>query len=270
MKSCFSVLFFLICLYGNGVYAETYKFSMLPRYFPEKLNTMVAPFVAYLKLETGLSIEYVPTQSFADFEAQIKNGMIDIGLENPVVYTKISKQHEAVAAAVEDQNGQGFRGIIITRPDSDIAHISDLKNKKIMIVSKDSTGGYLSQKLVFKENAIDLDRDCQLIVAADNRQENVIISVSIGDVDAGFIRESALHIADEFITPGSVKTMVETAWLPYWALSVKKTLPKDKKASIEAAVLKLSKGDSILKALEIVGFILSNDAEYDVMRKVID
>lgn len=64
-----------------------------------------------------------------------------------------------------------------------------------MIVSQSSAGGFLSQKLGFKKMGLDVDRDCQLVEAAANQKENVIIAVSIGDAE--FIRESALHKADK-------------------------------------------------------------------------
>jgi len=135
-----------------------------------------------------------------------------------------------------------------------------------MIVSKASAGGFLSQKLSLKENGLDVERDCILSVAADNRQENVIISVSIGDVDAGFIRESALHKADEFIMPGSVKAVVETAWLPNWALSVNKDLQQKQKNAIQGALLRLGSDSRVLKAMNLRSFIAATDSDYDILR----
>ena len=228
MKKIFSIVLLVFALSSLGsVQAEEYKLSMLPRYFPEKLNSMITPLAAYLSLETGNSVVPVLTANFASYQTELLQGKIVIGYENPLVYVKVSDAHEVLATAVKGKGGNKFWGIVITRPDSDITKISDLKGKKIMIVSKDSAGGFLSQKLSLKQNGIDVEQDCQLTEAAENRQENVIISVSIGDVDAGFIRSSALHKADEFIMPGSIKSLSETAWLPNWALSVNKDMAQD-------------------------------------------
>jgi phosphonate transport system substrate-binding protein len=138
-----------------------------------------------------------------------------------------------------------------------------------MIVGKTSAGGYLSQKLSLKEQGLDVDHDCELSIAADNHQENVIISVSIGDADAGFIRESALHKADEFIMPGSIVSIGETAWLPNWALSVDRNLPDAVKNKIQKSVLKLPRDSKILKAMGLVSFIAATDADYDIMRSIV-
>jgi phosphonate transport system substrate-binding protein len=260
----------IMVFFSNGpVNAEDYKFSMLPRYFPEKLTAMTSPLVAYLSQETGKKIELTLTESFANYEAQVLKGAFAIGYENPLVYVNVAGTHEVIATAIKGQGRDKFRGIIISRPDSGITNISDLKGKKVMIVSNTSAGGFLSQKLSFKEIGLDANRDCQLVEAAANRQENVIIAVSIGDVDAGFIRESALHIADDFISPGSVKTIVETAWLPNWALSVNRKLPPEQKKIIKTAILKLKKEDSVMQAMELDGFKPASDSDYDVIRELI-
>jgi len=262
-------LLFQCCLCSASVFAQEYKVSILPRYFPEKLTAMITPLADYLTKEIGVKVIPVLTANFTEYEDEAKNHNITIGYENPLVYVNISSAHEVIATAVKGAGGDKFRGIIITRPDSGITKPSDLKGKKVMIVGKTSAGGYLSQKLSLKEIGIDVDQECELSVAADNRQENVIISVSIGDVDAGFIRESALHKADQFIMPGSIVPIGETAWLPNWALSVDKTLPDALKSKIQKSILKLPRDSDILKAMGLVSFIEAKDADYDIMRTLV-
>ncbi len=269
MKKICCILLTLFCLDFGLACAEEYKLSMLPRYFPEKLTAMITPLAAYLSRETGNGIQPVLTDNFAKYEAEILNGSIVIGYENPLVYVNVSGRHEVLATAVKGEGGDTFRGIVISRPDSTINSIADLKGKNIMIVSKTSAGGYLSQKLTFKENGIDVDKDCKLSVAADNRQENVIISVSIGDVDAGFIRESALHKADQFIMPNSIRLVVDTAWLPNWAFSVNRDMPEEQKNDIRSALLKLNRESNVLRAMGLTSFKAAVDSDYNVVRDLI-
>ncbi len=264
------VLFILItmCFSSETTLAESQKLSMLPRYFPEKLTAMITPLAAYLSSETGIFFEPILADNFASYEAALLTEKITIGYENPLVYVKVSGNHDVIATAVKGKGGNKFRGIIITRPDSGISTVSELKGTKVMIVSKSSAGGFLSQKLTLKEQGIDVENDCILSVAADNRQENVIISVSIGDVDAGFIRESALHKADQYIMPSSIQSVGETAWLPNWALSVRKNLPQQQKDAIKKAILKLDKDSPVLKAMELKSFIAATDSDYNIVRSL--
>ncbi len=243
---------------------------MLPRFFPEKLTAMTSPLVDYLSQETGDKFELALTDNFAAYEAQVLKGTFAVGYQNPLVYVNVASTHEVIATAVKGEGKDKFRGIIIARPDSGITNIADLKGKRVMIVGKTSAGGFLSQKLSFQKMGLDVNRDCALTEATANRQENVIIAVSIGDVDAGFIRESALHKADEFINPGSVTTITETAWLPNWALSVSRNIPENKKNAIKTALLKLKKEDPVMQAMELDGFESATDSDYDVIRQLIN
>ena len=246
---------------------DVYVFSMLPRYFPKKIQSMVNPLAEYLSDEIGVQVNLVITKDFTEYENRLKSGEIEIGYENPLVYTKVSAIHEVLAMAVKGEGGDRFRGIIIARPDSGIQTFSDLKHKKIMIVGMTSAGGFLSQKLTLTENGIAVENDCELEVASDNKQENVIISVSIGDVDAGFIRESALHIADKYIQPGTIKVVASCEWLPNWALSVNRNLPDEKKEAIKAAMCGLDKNSPVLQAMDVTRFQLAVDSQYDVIRR---
>lgn len=270
MKNKVFFVILIVLFSSTFLHAEEYKLSMLPRYFPEKLNQMMTPLTEYLSNETGARIDLVLTKDFATYESELLKGKIAIGYENPLVYAKIANKHKAIAIAVKGIGGDQFRGIIITRPDSGISKIAHLKGKKIMIVSESSAGGFLSQALSLEKSGLDAYRDCKIVEAAENRQENVIISVSIGDVDAGFIRESALHIADEYIIPHSIKMIAETAWLPNWALSVSRDLPEDLQNAIQRAVLKLPRDSVVLKAIGLTAFVAASDGDYDVMKEFVD
>ncbi|ACN14023.1 putative methyl-accepting chemotaxis protein [Desulforapulum autotrophicum HRM2] len=273
MKKINVSLCFLLCWIfispANCIAGDKYKLSMLPRYYPKKIKEMIVPLAEYLSKEIGATITAVLTKDFTEYENQLKNGEIEIGFENPLVYTKVSQKHEVLAMAIQEKGGNQFRGIIITRPDSNIQLFSDLRHKKIIIVGKTSAGGFLSQKLSLAKNGILVEKDCDIEEAANNKQENVIISVSIGDADAGFIRESALHIADQYIQPGSVVVMTPCEWLPNWAISVNRAMPGPVKAAIKSAILALDKNSPVLKAMHIAGFKSAVDSEYDIIRNIL-
>ncbi len=259
------------CLFSTTAYGEkSYKLSMLPRYVPDEIRAMINPLAEYLSKETGLNIKTVLTDNFNDYEKAIKNNDIQIGYQNPLVYVNVDSTHEVVGMAVKGKSGEKFRGVVITRSDSPISDLSQLVHKKVMIIGKTSAGGYLSQKITAAEFGIDVDKDTEVLVAADNKQENVLISVSIGDVDVGFIRESALQIADKYIVPNSIKVLSRTAWLPNWALSLSKAMPDEHKEMIKSSLLKLNTDSDVLKAMNITKFIAADDSQYDVMRSFLN
>jgi len=271
MKKIIIFLVILICFLPSPLRAEeAYKMAMMPRYLPEKIKNMIQPLSEYLAQKTGLNINLVTAKNNADYENRLKNGEIDIGYGNPIVYVRASDAHEVLVMADKGKDGNKYRGIIITRPDSGIESISDLRHKTIMIVEKTSGGGYLSPKVTLSENGIDVEKDCELVMASDNKHENVIMAVSFGDVDAGFVRESALHMVDKYIQPGTIKIVTTCAWLPNWALSVKRSLSEDKKKAIKDALTELKEPSPVLQAIELNGFRSADDSEYDIMRKLLN
>jgi phosphonate transport system substrate-binding protein len=245
---------------------NVYQLSMLPNYSSEKINRRIRPLAEYLSQKTGSNIEAVITNDFTHYEKQLKNGSIDIGYENPFIYTLVSESHEVIAMALMGKDQDKYRGIIIARKDTGLQGLEDLRGKKISIVGYTSAGGYLSQKLSLMKAGINVENECNIVEAVGNKQENVILSVYTGDVAAGFIRESALNKADNYITPNQLMVISACEWLPNWALSVKKTLPKKLKKLIKIALLDLKPDHRVMKALKIERFRPAKDSEYDTIR----
>jgi phosphonate transport system substrate-binding protein len=259
-----------VCIMTGFTCAAQLKLSMLPRYSADEINKRIIPLAQHLAQEIGQPVEPVITADFGQYEKKIKSGEIQIGYENPYIYTLVSTTHEVLAMAIKGADGDKFRGIIITRADSDIRSIEDLKNRRIMVVGRTSAGGYISQKITLTEAGIDLEKDCQISEAVGNKQENVVLAVYYGEVAAGFIRESALDQVSKFIPVDQIRIVNKSAWLPNWAFSVDKSLPVSVKKNIRDALLNLDEKSSVLKALQVKGFRISSDEEYDPIRKAAD
>jgi len=247
--------------------AGEYRLSMLPMLATEEIHNRITPLAKHLSRATGLQISTVLASDFSQYSQQLSSGAIQIGFENPYIYVKNSEAHEAIALASSGTNGDKFRGIIITRSGSPINSVNALRGKRISIVSRTSTGGYLSQKLTLQQNGIDIDRDCTVEEAAENKQENVIFSVFNGDVDAGFIRESAFSQVKDFVPPGALRILESTAWMPNWVLSVSRTMPEADRRKIIDAAVNLQPGSPVLKAMKIDSLEICTDSMFDAIRE---
>jgi ABC-type phosphate/phosphonate transport system substrate-binding protein len=156
-----------------------------------------------------------------------------------------------------------FRGVIITRADSTIRHISGLKDKKVLITSPKSAGGYLSQKIFLLRNGIDAERDLRIVDA--KKQENVILGVYRGEADAGFVRESALLVWKDAVDMKKIRVIARTEPLPNWPFALcRKTDP-----SLVKAVTRLLTelhDRQVLGAARIRGFKKAGEAEFEVLK----
>lgn len=256
------ILLFFVSLQAS---AETYQLSMLPRYSSEEILKRISPLASHLS--GSAQVEPYLTSNFDQYLKGLQSGTIDIGYQNPYIYTLASGSHEVIAMAVKGKSGDKFRGIIIVRAGSQIGSLDELKGKRISYVGATSAGGFLSQKLTLMEAGIDVDKDVELIEAVENKQENVIFSVYSGDADAGFIRESALGRVKKFVPSSAIMVIKRTAWLPNWALSVKRSLPESYKKELKQKLSQLSKDHPVLEALKIESLRVANDSEYNPVRR---
>ncbi|WP_027360623.1 phosphate/phosphite/phosphonate ABC transporter substrate-binding protein [Desulforegula conservatrix] len=248
---------------------DTYRFSMMPQFYPERIARMTEPLVKYLEKGCSRKITPVMTMNNSDYEASIRKGDVEIAYQNPMIYNSISDVHEAVVVGVSPDGGDKYRGLVIVPSNSPVTALSELKGKTVMIVGKNTGGGYFSPKISLLDAGVDIEKDVELVTAADNKQENVIIAVSLGDVDAGFIRESAFHAADAFIKPDSVRILAPCAWLPGWALSVKRSLPQTEKTRIKNLLINLPSDSPVIKALDLKGFREADDSVYAPLKKLL-
>jgi phosphonate transport system substrate-binding protein len=255
-----------LCCFVTARAAGPLRLSMLPLYSSDEISKQLTPLAALLSKATGEQIEPVVVSDFKEYEQRLGRD-IDISYQNPVVYVQSADKHEAVAVIFKAPDGSKFRGIIITRADSPIINMADLKGKRVAIVGRTSTGGFLSQRLTLQQEGIDTNRDMIIEEALNNKQENVILSVYNGDVDAGFIRESALHQVDAYVPPNQIRIIKYTAFLPEWVISVNRDLPPKTKTAIRKALTDLKLSDPLLKTMKIESFERTEDRDYDSVRQ---
>lgn len=229
----------------------------------------MTPMAERLSKVLGEDVKIHLSSDFKAMEDEMKNGRIDIAYVNPIIYPLASEAHEAVAIVSKGAGGSMLRGLVITRADSGIISHEDLRGKSATIVSFKSVGGYLSQKVNLLAKGIDPEKDMRLQQAKDNKQENVVLPVYLGDVDVGFIREDALHIADKYVPPSKIRVILRGEWMPSWAISVKRSLPQEVKDKIQELMLGLQAEDPILKAIKADGFVAGKDSDYDVYREAL-
>lgn len=250
---------------------KTIKFAILPLYPATTIYQRYEGLMRYLSNKTGYEFKLVIPKDFEEFMEVIKSGNIDFSYQNPYIFAMIDKHYDitAIVSTIDISNGETdegeeFRGIIITRTDSKISNIEDLRNKRVMIVSPKSAGGFLSQKIFLAKKGINAEKELKLIDA--KRQEKVILGVYNGDADAGFVREAALNVLKEEIDMSKIRILAKTTSLPNWPIA---SCRKDKPALVKEVknlLIELNDND-ILTSARIKGFKQSNEAELEALKQ---
>ncbi len=254
---------------------KTLKVAILPLYSPLTIYKRYEPLMRYLSENTGYEFKLVIPKNFEEFIKLASEGKVDFSYQNPYVYSIISKKYPIKPLAItigEDCTteegicgGEKFRGIIITRKDSNINKIEDLKGKKIMIVSPTSAGGYLSQKIYLEKKGFNLNKDFKLIDA--KRQEKVIIGVYKGEAEAGFVREAALSVWANEVDISKIKILDYGEYLPNWPFAVVNNRNNALTEKVKKLIIDIN-DEKILKKAKVKGFKEAKDEDLSILQKL--
>jgi phosphonate transport system substrate-binding protein len=87
-------------------------------------------------------------------------------------------------AALKDSMQSFYKAEFLTKTDSGINSIADLKGKTFCFVEPNSTSGYIIPRIILKANGVDPDKDFKNVINAGGH-DKVAIAVYKGDCDAG-------------------------------------------------------------------------------------
>jgi phosphonate transport system substrate-binding protein len=259
------------CLLLSNASAEI-RFGILPRLSAVELTTMFAPLTEYLTKETGEKVSLVIPKDFDAFKTLVTSGQVDMAFANSIVYIQLKKDVniDPLALSAEKKAGTKFRGIIITRKDSGIEKIEDLKGKKLIFVDEDSAGGYIFQMLLLNKAGFDVQKDFIRLPFA-KKHDNVTMAIFNKAADAGGIREDDLDKMKDKVDLSQIKIVAYSDYFPNWPVFATPKLNKGAASKIKAALLKLKPGDpeaeKILGAAKLAGFATVSDKDYDLLRQ---
>lgn len=248
------------------------KFGMLPRLSAIELYGMFNPLADYLSRETGEKVSLVIARDFEAFKEAVRAGQLDFAFANSLIYVQLKKDInlEPLALSSEPMSGTRFRGIIITRKDSAITNLQDLKGKKLIFVDKDSAAGYIFQMLLLSKAGFDVHKDFVTLPFA-KKHDNVTMAVFSKAADAGGIREDDLDKMRGKVDLSQIRIIGYTDYFPNWPVFSMPKLNKATEAKIRAALLKLKPNDpqseKVLSAARLTGFVPVADRDYDDLRK---
>ena len=189
-----------------------------------------SPFAKGLEKELGVKIELVTPSDYAGVvEAQL-SGKADLGLYGPFSYY-VAKQAgakiEPIAVTVSQiGNPATYQSFLITKADSPINTIADLKGKKVCFVDTLSTSGFLYPISGLKDAGIDYQKDITAVFAGTH--DKSVAAVKSGTCDAGFAFDDM--VTKTAVTAGIIKaTDIKIIWkskgIPQGPIAVRTGLP---------------------------------------------
>jgi phosphonate transport system substrate-binding protein len=238
---------------------ENYKVAVLPEYLPIEIWQRLHPLMTYLEDSLGVRFELLIPRSIEQHIEMVKKEEVDFSYQNPFVFLEIWEYSSPLTITEKGKGETEARGIIITRNDSRIKTIEDLKGKTVSVVSPYSAGGFVAQKVLLRKRGIDVSSELLIIEAQGNKQENVIFDVLLKRADAGFIEEEAVGRIESkgLLSPGKIQEIKIIAYAegtPNWIFSGNKNLPLKERRNVQKTLLNIPLDHSVLRSAKIRRF----------------
>ena len=224
-----------------------------------------------LKKETGLSFTgNVPTSYAAVVEAMCAD-RVDVGWVSPLAYILAREKCGADMSLVSvTRVGTKYWGVVVTRVDSPIQKLEDLKGKRFAWVDPGSTSGYLFPRSMMEAKGVTPDSLGQQVFAGGH--DKVGIAVLNGQVDAGAMGKDSIPRLDSIQAGASaqIRIVEESQDIPNDGVAFRKGLPADTVQKIREALLRISAREDGKKLFEEAigtqGVAETNDAAYEPVR----
>jgi phosphonate transport system substrate-binding protein len=221
---------------------------------------------------------------FKTFVATDYVGVIEAMKANPpkaqmsslatAAYILAADQKVAKAALISVRNGSAFyKGMIITRPETGIKTLADLKGKTFARVDPLSASGWIIPSLMLKGAGINLDSDIKILDAGSHPA--VVTAVYNGQADAGacFVDARTLIQKDHGDVMDRVVIVQESGNIPNDGVQFSPSVPQALQDQIVDALLGIMgtpEGKTALNtAYQWTALEKHDDTFYDSFRQVL-
>ncbi len=224
----------------NSLKDNSLKFGFDLRLEPKEDVRIYLPFLQYLEEATGYKFAIRFTEKYEDTVENLGKGLIHFAALGPVNYVLAKKKYE-VGCLVMGLNVYGkpeYRAAIITRIDSPIKDIKDLKGKTFAFGDKFSTQGHLIPRKMLEEAGISL-KDLSMYVFTGSHA-NTARAVINGRYEAGGIQDQlALRLQAE----GKIRILALSQPYPSSMICYSKKIEPSIVSSVRKALLTFNPKD---------------------------
>jgi phosphonate transport system substrate-binding protein len=229
-----------------GAQAEAPKVlrvSAIPDENPQELLRIYEPFAAYLSQELGMPVKFVPVIDYAATVEALADNKLDLvwygGFTSVQAVRRTGGHATRLVMRKEDAE---FKSVFVTRSDSGIKQLSDLKGKTFSFGSVSSTSGHLMPRYFLLKNGINPDKDFGQKPAFSGAHDATALWVEGGKVDAGALNFLVWEklVQNNKVDTGQVKVFWTTPPYVDYVWTARSELDPGLRERITTAFLKLS------------------------------
>ncbi len=238
----------------------------------EKNDATYKPLADYLAKKLGRPVVLKTVDTWEGLAKSLATGETDISLMGPWGYVLANNEAgaQAVATILYDGKPEYF-AITVTRPDSGINSVADMKGKSFAFGDKGSTSGYLIPLHNFMKQGIDPEKYFSKVLYT--KHQAIEVSVTRGELDVGadYNRNRDAMIEQGLIKAADSKIIWTSDPLPNDAFAVSAALARDAafvaalRTALEGAAAELKTNPGLLPA-HYGGFVKTDNVFYRPIR----
>ncbi len=255
---------------------ETIKMAFLPNMSQSEILKNFTPFIRELEKETGMAIEVVFGKDYSDVINMLCANRIDIGMLGafPLVEAQDACGARVFvrnleAAKKTDPPKEAYHSIIITRKDSGINSLKELKKKSFSFTDPKSTSGFLLPMLAILKTGLSIEQLGK--VSYVKKHANSLIAVFDRQVEAGALSED-IYLRGDNVNVDEIKVLWKSVPVYHGPWVAANDVTPEKLEIIKAAFLKISESSNAKNIFEtsyIKGFVPATDKDYAIARKLL-
>jgi phosphate/phosphite/phosphonate ABC transporter binding protein len=260
-------------LAAQSAVSQELKFGFTPVLSEPEMRAEFEPLMKYLSQALGTKVSLYIAKDYGDLRTQMENGSVDIGSFSPFAYVDAAQGRKIrIIAQSIIEGSTTYRGIIITRKESGLRSLADLKGKRFAFVDPKSASGYIYPRAMLIEKGINPDSYFKETIFAGSH-DKVIAAVLDGRVDAGAIYDGALGVAKRSgVLIDNLITLAGSDPIPHDAIAVRATMDAALAKRIQTALINLDKSEAGRLVIansrkKLTGHVIADDSLFDVVRR---
>jgi phosphate/phosphite/phosphonate ABC transporter binding protein len=244
---------------------------------PDKVTGQHQPIADYLQEKLDRRVELVMAADDKDLIQKLFDGEVQLAALSAYAYIRAARRNEfglVLLAKPVTSGGPSYQGLILTRADSGVRTLEDLRGKSFCYVSPGSSSGFLYPRALLRQEGIDPDKD---LGPSSFGQEhlNTLRLLDRGQCAAAAVYAKTLEDGDRAGIPSErFHQLAATERIPYDAYTVLARTPAAEVNAITSVLLALEPGSPLARGVlgrakgEITGFTRAVDTDYDSARRI--
>lgn len=247
---------------------SVFRVTTIPEEAATEQVRKFTPLASYLEKALGVKVEFTPVSDYPAAVETLVNKKVDLVWFGGFTFVQANlRSGGKVVPLAQREEDTKFQSVFITKTDSGIKSLADMKGKQVSFGSQSSTSGHLMPRSFLLQANINPEKDFRRI-AYSGAHDATIASVVSGKVDAAALD---ITVWKKFVNENKVDTQAVNVFYTTpgyfnYNWSVHADMPADMQAKVKAALLALDPANpehaEILKLNRATRYIATTPENY--------